>query len=122
MTKFLRVGFVAERLAEIARAAGYAQFLLEVDRSQRRHLIRHKDAAAADSEPALDLDAEIARSLRAIIRLSKETTQFLDQLPCQPLLYTGAEDTDTVIRHLERLLENEPLPCGKPARPQRRGA
>ncbi|HCC32681.1 MAG TPA: hypothetical protein DEQ28_02085 [Clostridiales bacterium] len=122
MTKFLRVGFVAERLAEIARAADYAQFLLEIHRSQPGHLPSHKDAAAPDSGPTLDLDAEIRRSLRAIIRLSTETTQFLAQLPCQPLLYTGAEDTDTVIRHLERLLESQPLPSGKPARPQRRGA
>jgi hypothetical protein len=39
------------------------------------------------------------------------------------LLYTGAEDTDTVIRHLERLLESHPLPSsGKPTRPHRRGA
>jgi hypothetical protein len=116
VTKFLRVGFVAERLAEIARAADYAQFLLEVDRSQPKPLAGHPQA------PALDLDAEIRRSLKTIIRLSTDTTQFLDQLTCQPLLYTGAEDTDTVIRHLERLLEKQPLPSGKSTRPQRRGA
>ncbi len=122
VTKFLRVGIVAERLAEVARAAEYAQFLLEVDRSPPRHLRGDRDEPPPGSAPKLDMDGEIRRSLRTIIHLTRDTLRFLDQLPCQPLLYTGAEDTDTVIRHLERLLETQPLPSGQPTRPHRRGA
>ena len=116
MTKFLRVGFVAERLAEIARAADYAQFLLDIDRAQSKHMPGDENASTLGHAPALELDLEIRRCLRTIVHLSRDTARFLDRLPCQPLLYTGPEDTDTVIGYLERLLESQPLPSGKPVR------
>jgi hypothetical protein len=113
VTRFLRVGFIQERLVEIAEAAEYAQALLELDEPARRRLQERLAKRGVRAE----FEEEIRRSLRQIGRLSRDTARFLADLPCQPLLYTGPEDTEVVIRRLEQLVGDQPL--GEPSPPRR---
>ncbi|MDQ7792830.1 MAG: hypothetical protein RDU89_00255 [bacterium] len=118
LSRFLRVGFIEERLAQIARAGEFAAALVDMDETARRRFLAR---LAEDGEPPSAQD-EITRALRTIVRLSKDTSRFLANLPCQPLLYTGPESTDTVVRHLEYLVGKEPVAATRTPRRRRRGA
>ncbi|HEY3314114.1 MAG TPA: hypothetical protein VGL40_02360 [Bacillota bacterium] len=100
MTNFLRVDFLRERFREIVEAADYLDRLLEMKGPERRKLVR----AYARKGFKTSVKLELKRTVRAIKLYAQGSAEMMDQLPSQPVIYTGAGDTSEVIEMLEALV------------------
>lgn len=103
MANFLAAGFMKEKLADICAAAEYLRRLLSLTEVERRKLIEIHKARGRDTS----YGEEVARTLDGIVQDSGVLRDFIDRLPCEPLIYTGKGSTTEVIRMLERLLAAE---------------
>ncbi len=100
MTNFLRTDFLRERFKEIGEAAGYLDYLLNLTGPDRKKLVR--DFAKRGFKTSIKL--ELKRTVRAIKLYAEGSAEFMDRLPSQPVIYTGAGDTERVIEMLESLV------------------
>lgn len=89
MTHFLRANFVAERLRIIHDE------LTTLKASLGQRIL---------TENCGDCTAQDALAVDYLLEVCGEITDLLEQLPCQPLVYTGEESTEEVIGLLNRLL------------------
>jgi len=99
-TNFLGAGFIAEQINDIYEQARYLQKLLQLTLEEREELI---DSYAAKGYYTT-FESEIGKALNAVVEGSRQTCEFMNNLQCQPLIYTGDGDTDQVIDLLERLM------------------
>jgi len=100
MTNFLRTGFLGERFKEIAEAADYLERLLGLSGPERKKLLYQY----AKRGHKTTVKEELRRTAHSIASKAREAADFMDQLPSQPLIYTGPGDTETVIAMLEGLV------------------
>ena len=89
MTNFLRANFVAERL-----------HMIHDELTTLRASLGGRDLTEACSDCA----AQDVLALDYLLEMCGEITDLLEQLSCQPLVYTGDEPTEEIIALLDRLL------------------
>ncbi len=104
-TNFLRAGIIKEQLDEIYDAAQYLWKLLQsTPQEQDSASLGPRDTSRAQG---LLANPEISKALETILRTSESTKNFIDSLPCEPLIYTGEGDTESVILMLENLVNQQ---------------
>ncbi|MHB9058483.1 MAG: hypothetical protein ACYC53_06660 [Bacillota bacterium] len=103
MTNFLRTDFLRERFRDIAEAAEYLDHLLTLSAPERRKLLYRY----AKQGHKTTVKKELIRTVQSIAGMAGETAEFMDQLPSQPLIYTGPGDTERVIEMLEGLVATD---------------
>jgi len=79
MSRFLRVGFISDRIDDIIEASS---LLLE----------------------RMDKDDERAEIVKDILAMANDVRSFLSRWSSEPIIYTGAGTTDDVIRMLDSLI------------------
>jgi hypothetical protein len=79
MSRFLRVGFISDRIGDIIEASS---LLLE----------------------RMDEGDERAETVRDILAMANEVRDFLSRWSSEPIIYTGAGTTDDIIRMLDSLI------------------
>ncbi len=118
MTNFLRTDFLRERFKDIAEAAEYLEYLLGLSGPERKKLLyRYRKRGFKTT-----VKDEMARTARSIAAKAKASAEFMDQLPSQPVIYTGPGDTEAVIRMLEALVTSALVKPPATERPGRKTA
>lgn len=84
MTHFLSCGFLKDSLLEIQESAARLNKLLE--------------SSGRTPEDEARLAAQFVEDR------CRQAVEFLESMPCEPLVWTGAGTTEEVIRRLEELL------------------
>ena len=97
MTNFLRANFLGERLRLI---------------HDELTAVCTSVANRATTEACADCTLQDVMAIEDILELCSEIADFLEHLPCQPLVYTGDEPTDHMIALLDRLLAHYRLEQG----------
>ncbi|MHB8926271.1 MAG: hypothetical protein ACYC9Q_01230 [Bacillota bacterium] len=118
MTNFLRTDSLRERFKDIAEAAEYLEYLLGLSGPERKKLLyRYRKRGFKTT-----VKDEMARTARSIAAKAKASAEFMDQLPSQPVIYTGPGDTEAVIRMLEALVTSAQVKPPATERPGRNTA
>ncbi len=94
MSKFLRVGLIADTINDIIEASSM--------------LLEHAQGSEAETR-------QIARDIHD---MATNLLDFMSRLSCEPIIYTGKGSTDQVIDMLEKLLQRAEAASGaEPANP-----
>jgi hypothetical protein len=103
MTHFLEVGSMREDLHEIHASAQHLRRLLVMTPDQRASL---EQARIQQGDLTTHTD-DVRFALATILTRSEDLVDLLDQFESDPIIFTGAGSTTSVLAMLERLLNEK---------------
>lgn len=114
MSYFLRASFLVEALKEIEEGLLELDDLLNdrdvnTEFAELQALLQKRlpvqTPTDGSSREAWHRVRQSGRIVRNVLATTERATALLRAMPCEPLLYTGAGDTDTILRTLNQLLK-----------------
>lgn len=97
---FLQAGVLRDDLQDLVQHATYLKELLSLSPPDREAIV----AEFARQGFYTTVDEELAKAAGHVHASAQELLDFLSRFPCEPLIYTGDGDTESVLAMLEQLL------------------
>jgi hypothetical protein len=105
VTNFLGAAFITEGIESIQKSALELQKLMDMTEDQKQKL----DEYYIEQGESTSYQNEIRKALHNILEQSKYISSFICSLPCEPIIYTGKENTEELISLLEKLMRENKI-------------
>lgn len=113
---FLQAGKLRDDLQDLLEQARYMRHLLGMNLVAREEMV----SGLVQQGYYTTYEAELEKTATRLEEGTAELLDLVNRFPCEPLIYTGDGDTESVIALLEQLLA-ERLPDEERTRPARYG-
>lgn len=97
---FLQAGVLRDDLQDLLQHATYLKELLSLNPADREAIV----AEFARQGFYTTVNEELEKAAGRVHAGAMELLDFLSQFPCEPLIYTGEGDTESVMALLEQLV------------------
>jgi len=100
VTNFLPAAFIKDNMEELREGLQFLQRLLDSSAKERELILEEQARQGCYTT----YDQLLWQTVGELLHVSQRTCDVLDDLPSDPVIYTGPGSTSEVIRMLERLM------------------